>query len=137
MSQVRSQYSPRLSITVNCEEPTLTQQHFKDEVDVTNIVNRYALTRDPTILKRTQEIYGDATSISFTEAMHTVKQAESEFHELPDEVKAQYNYEPSEWLQDVVNPQPGIDQEQPEIDLAKVSQAKTEQSEVESEHENT
>ena len=116
MSQVRSQYSPRLSITVNCEEPTLTQQHFKDEVDVTNIVNRYALTRDPTILQRTQEIYGDATSISFTEAMHTVKQAESEFHELPDEVKAQYNYEPSEWLQDVVNPQ--IQESEPIVELS-------------------
>jgi len=132
MSQVRSQYSPRLSITVNCEEPTLTQQHFKDEVDVTNIVNRYALTRDPTILQRTQEIYGDATSISFTEAMHTVKQAESEFHELPDEVKAQYNYEPSEWLQDVVNPQ--IQESEPTVEL-EIPQ--TEQSEVESEHENT
>ena len=132
MSQVRSQYSPRLSITVNCEEPTLTQQHFKDEVDVTNIVNRYALTRDPTILQRTQEIYGDATSISFTEAMHTVKQAESEFHELPDEVKAQYNYEPSEWLQDVVNPQ--IQESEPIVEQ-EVPQA--EQSEVESEHENT
>lgn len=132
MSQVRSQYSPRLSITVNCEEPTLTQQHFKDEVDVTNIVNRYALTRDPTILQRTQEIYGDATSISFTEAMHTVKQAESEFHELPDEVKAQYNYEPSEWLQDVVNPQ--IQESEPNVE-PQIPQ--TEQSEVESEHENT
>ena len=132
MSQVRSQYSPRLSITVNCEEPTLTQQHFKDEVDVTNIVNRYALTRDPTILQRTQEIYGDATSISFTEAMHTVKQAESEFHELPDEVKAQYNYEPSEWLQDVVNPQ--IQESEPTVE-SEIPQ--TEQSEVESEHENT
>jgi len=132
MSQVRSQYSPRLSITVNCEEPTLTQQHFKDEVDVTNIVNRYALTRDPTILQRTQEIYGDATSISFTEAMHTVKQAESEFHELPDEVKAQYNYEPSEWLQDVVNPQ--IQESEPTVEL-EIPQ--TEQSEVESEHEKT
>ena len=132
MSQVRSQYSPRLSITVNCEEPTLTQQHFKDEVDVTNIVNRYALTRDPTILQRTQEIYGDATSISFTEAMHTVKQAESEFHELPDEVKAQYNYEPSEWLQDVVNPQ--IQESEPTVE-PKTPQ--TEQSEVESEHEKT
>ena len=132
MSQVRSQYSPRLSITVNCEEPTLTQQHFKDEVDVTNIVNRYALTRDPTILQRTQEIYGDATSISFTEAMHTVKQAESEFHELPDEVKAQYNNEPSEWLQDVVNPQ--IQESEPTVE-PQIPQ--TEQSEVESEHENT
>ena len=132
MSQVRSQYSPRLSITVNCEEPTLTQQHFKDEVDVTNIVNRYALTRDPTILQRTQEIYGDATSISFTEAMHTVKQAESEFHELPDEVKAQYNYEPSEWLQDVVNPQ--IQESEP---IVEPQIPQTEQSEVESEHENT
>lgn len=64
--------------------PSITQQHFKESCDATNIVNRFTNTGlDPYADRKAQERFGHATSQTFQEAMFTVAEINSRFQALP------------------------------------------------------
>lgn len=39
-----TKFAPRLSVGIEFNEPSMTEQHFKDECDINNIVSRYQET---------------------------------------------------------------------------------------------
>lgn len=79
------------------DEVSLTQQHFKDDVDINNIVRKYAQDGLMPLAKKQQQ-FGYATSQTFTEAMFTVATAEEEFMQLPSEVRSHFNNDVAAYL---------------------------------------
>ena len=81
-----------------CEEPTLTQQHFKDETDINNILRQFNITGllpESPLSPR----YGDFTGISdYQSALNAVIAAESEFEALPAQLRARFNNNPEELI---------------------------------------
>lgn len=77
-----------------CEGPSMTQQQFKEEVDINTIVERFGITgRLPENLSMPQS--GDFTNVTdFHEAMNLVRQAEEEFLKVPAHVRARFNHDP-------------------------------------------
>lgn len=100
---VRSQFSPRTKVQLVCTEPGLTQQHFKEEVDVNNILKKYLQTGQLPIGKKQAE-FGYATSQSFTESMFIVASAKEEFAKLPSEVRTHFNNDPAQYLDAALDP---------------------------------
>lgn len=90
---------------LHCEDATLTQQHFKDETDINNILRQFNITGqlpENTLSPR----YGDFTGISdYQSALNAVIAAESEFDSLPAQIRARFNNNPEELINFIDNDQ--------------------------------
>jgi len=103
LPRVRSQFSPRVSVTVTCGE-SLTQKHFTEEVNINNIMKKFMKTGILPVAKSQAE-FGFASSQTFTEAMFTVKSAEEEFMHLPSEVRSHFKNDPAAYLDAASDPE--------------------------------
>lgn len=81
-------------ITKN-EEPSLTDQSFKDEVDVNQIMERFMKTGHLP-LRGVNPVYGDLTmtTLDLPTAIRVIRQSEEAFAELPVEVRQKFGYSP-------------------------------------------
>lgn len=89
-----------------CEEPSLAQQHFKDECDINNILRQFNITGllpESPLSPR----YGDFTGISdYHTALNRVISAQNEFDALPAQIRARFDNDPAnliEFLNDEAN----------------------------------
>lgn len=89
-----------------CEEPTLAQQHFKEECDINTILHRFNITGllpEAPISPR----YGDFTGIGdYHTALNRVIAAQEEFEALPAQIRARFENDPAqliEFLNDEAN----------------------------------
>ena len=88
-----------------CEEPSLTQQHFKDETDINNILRQFNVTGllpESPLSPR----YGDFTGINdYHSALNAVIEAEDGFMALPADLRARFSNNPEELINFLDNPQ--------------------------------
>lgn len=84
-----------------CKDESKTQQHLAEETDINTIVNRFMKTGQiPEV--RTPPAYQDLTT---QEDYHTylnrIANINGEFYKLPAAIRASYQNDPGQWLQDV------------------------------------
>jgi len=88
---------------LHCEDATLTQQHFKDECDINNILRQFNVTGllpESPLSPR----YGDFTGISdYHTALNQVIAAEDEFMRLPAELRARFENDPAKLIEFIDN----------------------------------
>ena len=81
-----------------CEEPSLTQQHFKDETDINNILRQFSITGllpEAPLSPR----YGDFTGIGdYHSALNAVIAAEDDFMALPAQLRARFENDPAQLI---------------------------------------
>lgn len=86
-----------------CEEPSLAQQHFKDECDINNILRQFNITGllpEQTLSPR----YGDFTGISdYHTAMNRVIAVQDEFEALPAQIRARFDNDPAQLIEFMEN----------------------------------
>jgi phage internal scaffolding protein len=89
-----------------CEEPTLAQQHFKEECDINTILQKFSITGllpEAPLSPR----YGDFTGIGdYHTALNRVMAAQDEFEALPAQIRARFENDPFkliEFLEDENN----------------------------------
>jgi phage internal scaffolding protein len=79
---------------VACEEPSLAQQHFKDECDINNILRQFNITGllpEAPLSPR----YGDFTGIGdYHSALNAVIAAQEQFDALPAQIRARFENDP-------------------------------------------
>jgi phage internal scaffolding protein len=89
-----------------CEEPTLAQQHYKEECDINTILQKFSITG---ILPEAplSPRYGDFSGISdYHTALNRVIAAQDEFEALPAQIRARFDNDPAkliEFLDDEAN----------------------------------
>lgn len=83
---------------LKCTDPTLAQQHFKEECDINTLVEQFRLTGEMPQLQRlpTYEDYEDV--FDFQTAMNTVRMATETFMSLPAQLRARFHNDPQEFL---------------------------------------
>lgn len=89
-------------------EPSMTQQHFKDETMIDNILQKYAETgflTDPFTPKRPIQ-FGDFSDVKdFQTAQNAIALATEYFESLPANVRASFNNSPQEFLNALNDPE--------------------------------
>ena len=91
---------------LKCEDPSLAQQHMKDECDINVIVERFGVTGqlpqaplEPT--------YGDFSGVSdYHSALNAIRASEEAFMALPAKIRAKFDHDPNallEFLQNETN----------------------------------
>ncbi len=89
-----------------CEEPSLAQQHFKEECDINTILQKFNITG---ILPEAplSPRYGDFSGIGdYHTALNRVIAAQEEFEALPAQIRARFDNDPAkliEFLDDEAN----------------------------------
>lgn len=88
---------------LHCEDATLTQQHFKDECDINNILRQFNITGllpESPLSPR----YGDFTGISdYHTALNQVIAAENEFMGLPAQIRSRFDNDPAKLIEFLEN----------------------------------
>ena len=81
------------------EEPTLTQQHFKEECDINQILEKFNVTGAvPTNVR--QPINQDfIEAIDYQTALNALMEAEASFMEMPAKVRAEFDNDPGKFVQ--------------------------------------
>lgn len=89
-------------------EPSMTQQHFKDETMIDNILQKYAETgflTDPFTPKRPIQ-FGDFSDVKdFQTAQNAIALATEYFESLPANVRASFANSPQEFLNALNDPE--------------------------------
>ncbi len=87
---------------LKCEDPSLAQQHQKDDADINEIVRRFGLTGEFPVSQRIAE-YGDFTGIGdYHRSLNAVHAAQEAFYALPAELRAKFDNDPGRLI-DFVN----------------------------------
>lgn len=91
-------------------QPSLAQQHFRDESDVNYIVNRYLQTGVMENVSSNPPVYGDISTFDadfdLRRAYEAVGAAEDGFMQLPSDIRKKLDNDPSKlvlWLSDESN----------------------------------
>lgn len=88
-----------------CQDPSLAQQHMKDECDINVLVERFGVTGQ---LPQTplEPSYGDFSGVSdYHTALNAIKAADTAFMGLPAQLRAKFDHDPNALLQFLQNEQ--------------------------------
>jgi len=90
---------------LRCEDATRTQQHFKDETDINNILRQFNITGLLPKKALTPQ-YGDFSGIyDYHSALNAVIAAEDDFMTLPATLRARFDNDPQELIEFLNNPE--------------------------------
>jgi len=90
---------------LKCEDPSLTQQQFKEESDINTIVDRFMKSGVmPTPVNMPQYIDYEGV-FDFQTAMNAVRAADENFMRMDAKVRARFNNSPQEFLEFFANPE--------------------------------
>jgi len=89
---------------LKCEDPSLTQQQFKEESDINTIVDRFLRSGTlPTPVNMPQ--YVDYEGVfDFQSAMNVVRAADENFMRMDAKIRARFNNSPQEFLEFFADP---------------------------------
>ena len=82
-----------------CEEPSLAQQHYKEECDINTILQKFNVTG---LLPQTplSPRYGDFSGIGdYHTALNRVIAAQDEFEALPAQIRARFDNDPAKLIE--------------------------------------
>lgn len=88
------------------DSKSLTQQQFKDEVDVNNITNRYLKTGLLGELSNgRQPMFGDFTSRDFHAMQNAIVDIDQQFHSLPSRIRKRFDNDPYQLIRFTEKPE--------------------------------
>lgn len=90
----------RRSVETTNPEESLTQQQFKDECDINNIMAQALKGQQITHLNRSKGTYNEMTQYNFNyhEALTVVTRAEQAFEDLPSDLRERFSNDPKQLI---------------------------------------
>lgn len=90
--------------TVN-NQPSRTQQHFKEDCDINNIIKRHR-TQDPSLsINRRQGVYADVSEYTdYPQMLQKVIDAQRAFMDLGSDVRLRFQNDPAQLIQFLNDP---------------------------------
>lgn len=84
---------------LECKDPSLAQQQFKDDVDINVLLERFKVTGQLPQGVRVP-VYGDFTGVTdFQSAQKAVLEAQDAFMQLPAQLRNRFNNSPQAFLE--------------------------------------
>lgn len=95
----RTLYSSSMPFRLVCDDPSLAQQQFKDEVDINVLLERFKVTgRMPEGVRIPS--FGDFNGVSdYRTALDALRTARDSFMMLPAKLRSEFHNSPQEFLE--------------------------------------
>jgi phage internal scaffolding protein len=101
----RTAYEPHKKYVFKTSGESLTQQHYKEECDVINIIKRHDRNGIIEHVQRGQARYGDFSEVAdYREALDLVRDAQDEFMTIPSDIRKKFDNDPGKFYEFVSNP---------------------------------
>ena len=101
----RSAYDPHKKYVFNTVGESLTQQHFKEECDIINIIKSHDRNGIIEHVQRGRARYGDFSEVAdYREALDLVRDAQDEFMTIPSDIRKKFDNDPGKFYEFVSNP---------------------------------
>jgi phage internal scaffolding protein len=101
----KTAFGERQRVQVETVGESLTQQHFKKEQDVRNIIKQYDRTGLINNVQRGIAQYGDFSEVNeYREAMDIVINANNTFEQLPSDVRQRFGNDAGAFFEFATNP---------------------------------
>ena len=105
MGKFRSAYGERFRVSLAFNEPSLTEQHHKEECNINKILGRYDKTGLVTHTNGMKGTYEDFSEVSsYQESLNMVIRAQDDFLNMPSDIRKKFGNDPGEFMKFVVNP---------------------------------
>jgi len=102
MPEIRKPYEEYKHEGLKCRPNTLVQQHFKDEVNINNIMAK--AVRTGFLPQKSAGSYGDFTNAyDFQSAQNKIIEAQNAFEALPANIRSRFRNEPANLIEFVNN----------------------------------
>lgn len=85
--------------SIMCMDPSRTQQHFRDEVDINTLVERFKLTGEMPQLEQLPSFQDFQGIFDYQTAMNAVVAARETFQSLPAKLRARFHNQPQEFIE--------------------------------------
>ena len=83
---------------LECQDPSLAQQHMKDECDINVLVERFGITGTMPVAPL-EASYGDFSGVGdYHTALNKIKAADQAFMALPAKIRAKFDHDPNALL---------------------------------------
>jgi len=83
---------------LTCNDPSLTQQHMKDECDINVLVERFGITGQFPV-SPLEPTYGDFSGVSdYHSALNAIRASDEAFMALPAKIRARFDHDPNALL---------------------------------------
>lgn len=102
---IRKPYDVRVRQGISKFDVSQTQQQFKEECNINNILKKYHKTGALEHANSRSAEYGFATSNDFRESMEIITNANEMFAELPSKIRTRFANSPENFLDFVQNPE--------------------------------
>lgn len=79
-------------------EPTLTQQQFKEQCDINNIIKQYTLTGELPLSKKVGQFLDVSNVQDYQTALNTVFEAQQAFDNLPSKIRSRFENDPNQLI---------------------------------------
>lgn len=89
---------------LRCDDPSLTQQQFKEEADINTIVDRFLKTGVLPTPDRMPQYVDFEGVFDYQSAMNMVRAADEAFMRMDAKVRARFNNSPQDFLEFFSNP---------------------------------
>lgn len=86
------------------DDPILTEQHHKDELNINNILKKYSVNRLNEFVRNNEPTYDDFQDIDLHTAMIRIESAKKTFMELPSSIRKEFNNNSHEFYKFVGDP---------------------------------
>lgn len=104
MVKIFSKYKPPKHGGIIFNLPSMTQQNFKEECDINNILAKFVKTGILEQSARPGDFF-DATTVSdYRDALHALSSAQESFSELPSAIRKYFENDPANFLEFIENP---------------------------------
>lgn len=103
---IRKKYDKRERVGFETTGESLTQQNFKKEADIKNIIMKHDRTGIVSHVARGVAQYGDYSETNeYREAMDLINQATTSFMTLPAQVRSMFDNDPGAFFEFATNPE--------------------------------
>lgn len=89
---------------LECKDPSRTEQAFKDESDINNLLRRYGIGYEmPETIRMPH--YGDFNEVrTFHDLMNAASEARDAFLQMPAHIRAEFNNDPAQFHDAALDP---------------------------------
>ena len=101
----KTPYNGRVACSFETTGESMTQEHFREETEILNIIRRHDRNGVIDHINKGQAIYGDFSEITdYRDMIHKLREADSAFAQVPSDIRKRFENDPAKFFNFVTDP---------------------------------
>jgi phage internal scaffolding protein len=95
----KTPYNGRVACSFETTGESMTQEHFREETEILNIIRRHDRNGVIDHINRGTAIYGDFSEITdYRDMIHKLREADSAFAQVPSDIRKRFENDPAKFF---------------------------------------